>query len=115
MTIFFLIYITANRCLSTSRSEDMVDYQSYFAGYCLTGEEEITDEVYCDCPGFGDVCDASLIIANCTLTAIRGGGIDVTQTYIDLALAPIGCEDPTELTPDDRFGADLDFTPDVVC
>ena len=33
---------------------------------------------------------------------------------IDVAVASIGCLDPTDLTDDDKFGTNLTFVPDLV-
>ena len=69
--------------------------------------------VYCECYDIVNMtCAAGLDVSTCPLTVLDSGD-DVTQFYIDQALPPIGCDDPTELGPEHQFGADLNFVPDV--
>ena len=94
----------------------MDGFVSYYAGFCAN-ENEIdagVGELYCDCPLDAGICDTGRLIADCAITPIAAGSNDVTSKYVAVAQEPVGCEDPSELHPDQIFEPDLDLVPDIV-
>ena len=65
-------------------------------------------------PGIDQGCDNSKHTPGCAYSPTAASGEDVTQFLVEQAIAPIGCDDPTELTPDLIFNPDLEFVPGEV-
>ena len=77
-------------------------------------EQEVTGGTFCECSGLNnEKCGTGLDTAACALTVLGGAGVDVTELYVNNSIAPLGCLNPDEFGPDQKFDADLDFVPDV--
>ena len=53
-------------------------------------------------------------VVDCAVTNLRSSGDDITQTLVELAVSAIGCDDPLDVTDDDRFDANTTFVPTTV-